>query len=82
MTQTWKTPVVISIGEPPVETTISTIQAAAWAMIEDWPEDDDGPALDAALVACAGAVEGKRKAEDARQAFVAAAKEAGILVKA
>ena len=82
MTQSWKTPVVIATGEPPVETIISTIQAAAWALIEDWPEDDESPALDAALLACTGAVEGKRKAEDARNAFVAAAKEAGILVKA
>jgi hypothetical protein len=81
MTHSWKTPVVIAIGEPPTETTISTLQAAAWAMIEDWPLDE-APALDAALIACTGAMEGKRKLEDARQAFVAAAKEAGILVKA
>jgi hypothetical protein len=81
MSTSWTSPVVISIGEPPVETVIVTLQAAAWAMIEDWPLDD-GPALDAALVACAGAVEGKRKPEEARTAFVAAATEAGILLRA
>ncbi|HEX5933820.1 MAG TPA: DUF982 domain-containing protein [Pseudorhizobium sp.] len=81
MSSSWKSPVIISVGEPPVETAISTLQAAAWAMIEDWPLDD-GPALDVALAACTGAVEGKRKPEEARNAFVAAASEAGILVKA
>lgn len=79
MSLSWKNPVIISIGEPLVETSISTLQAAAWALIEDWPFED-GPALDAALVACTAVMEGKRKPEEARKAFVAAATEAGILV--
>ena len=81
MSLSWKIPVTISIGEPPAETAISTLQAAAWALIEDWPLED-GPALDAALVVCTAVMEGKRKPEEARKAFVAAASEAGILIKA
>ncbi len=81
MNQSWNKPVLIRIGEPPVETAIASLQAAAWALIEDWPLED-GEALDRALAACTGVMEGKRKTEDTREAFVAAAVEAGILVRA
>lgn len=81
MNTPWKKPVVVSIGEPPVETVIETTQAAAWAMIEDWPTED-GAMLDRALAVCADVDTGKRKPEDARQAFAEAAKEAGILIRA
>lgn len=81
MSKSWKNPVLISIGEPPVETAIDGVQAASWAMIEDWPLDE-GPALDRALLVCASVADGKRKPEDARTAFVAAAEEARILVRA
>ena len=80
MTASWKTPVIISIGEPPVETSIDTLEAAAWALIEDWPTEE-GAALDRALTACTSVMEGKRKPEEARAPFVAAASEAGILIK-
>lgn len=79
MQKPWSKPVIVLIGEPPVETTIETTQAASWAMIEDWPIEDV-PALDKALLICADVSNGKRKDEDARQAFVAAAQEAGVLV--
>jgi hypothetical protein len=81
MNNPWSKPVVVLIGEPPVETTVETTQAAAWAMIEDWPVED-GPLIDRALIVCAEVDGGKRKPEDARAAFVAAAEEAGILVSA
>lgn len=81
MNLSWKTPVIITIGEPLAETAISTLQAAAWALIEDWPLED-GPALDHALVVCTAVMDGKRRPEEARTAFVAAASEAGILVRA
>ncbi|MCF6367466.1 DUF982 domain-containing protein [Rhizobium halophilum] len=80
MSNAWKSAVLISIGEPSVETAIGSVQAASWAMIEDWPLDE-GPALDRALLACAAVIEGKRKADDARAAFAAAAEEAGILLR-
>lgn len=81
MNTPWKTPVVIMIGEPAAETVIATTQTAAWAMIEDWP-DEDGEMLDRALLIIADVDKGRRKPEDARQAFVKAAQEAGILVRA
>jgi hypothetical protein len=80
MNSLWKNPVVVSIGEPPVETVIDTTQAAAWAMIEDWPMED-GTALDRALALCAAVDAGKRNPEEARHAFVEAAKEAGIFIR-
>jgi hypothetical protein len=81
MNTPWSTPVAIRIGEPPEETLITTTQAAAWAMIEDWPTED-GTALDRALALCAAVDARKSKPEDARKAFVDAASEAGILSRA
>ncbi|WP_117191483.1 DUF982 domain-containing protein [Rhizobium terrae] len=81
MNTPWKKPVVVKLGEPAAETVIETTQAAAWAMIEDWPVED-GTLLDRALVICAAVDAGKRKPEEARHAFVDAAAEAGILVRA
>lgn len=81
MNTPWKQPVLIAFEEPGVYTSIATTQAASWAMIEDWPEED-GEALDYALLVCAAVDTGKKKPEDARKAFVAAAIEAGLDVKA
>jgi hypothetical protein len=50
-------------------------------MIEDWPTED-GAALDQALLICADVIKGKRTGEDARKAFIAAAVEAGLDIKA
>lgn len=77
----WLKPVVVSIGDPPVETTVTTTQGASWALIEDWPVDE-GPALTRALAMCVGVLERKNKPEEARQAFLEAAKEAEVLVSA
>lgn len=80
MNTPWTRPVVVSLGEPATETVVDTTQAAAWSLIEDWPLDD-GVALDRALLVCAAVDAGKRKPEEARQAFVEAAREAGILLR-
>jgi hypothetical protein len=77
----WPEPVLLALEEPGQYVTIATTQAASWAMIEDWPTED-GPALDRALLICADVINGKRSNEDARKAFVAAAIEAGIDMKA
>jgi hypothetical protein len=77
----WPKPVLLALEEPGQYVTIATTQAASWAMIEDWPTED-GPELDRALLICADVVKGKRSNEDARKAFLAAAKEAGIDIKA
>ncbi|MBP1845909.1 hypothetical protein J2046_004183 [Rhizobium petrolearium] len=77
----WTKPVVVAVGEPPVEATVTTTQGASWALIEDWPVEE-GPALTRALAMCAGVLERKNKPDEARKAFVEAAREAGVLVSA
>jgi hypothetical protein len=76
----WPEPVLLALEEPGKYVTIATTQAASWAMIEDWPTED-GPALDKALLICADVIKGKRTNDDARNAFIAAAVEAGIDIK-
>lgn len=73
----WSKPVLLALEEPGQYVTISTTQAASWALIEDWPVED-GPALDRALLVCADVIKGKRTGEEARRAFIEAAVEAGI----
>ncbi|MFC5755261.1 MULTISPECIES: DUF982 domain-containing protein [unclassified Rhizobium] len=77
----WSKPVLIALEEPGKYMSIDTTQAASWAMIEDWPTED-GAALDQALLVCADVIKGKRTGEDARKAFIAAAIEAGLDIKA
>jgi hypothetical protein len=81
MDKPWNKPVILALEGPGQYTTIVTATEASWAMIEDWPLED-GEALDRALEICAAVAAGKRTAEDARRAFVAAAIEAGIDIKA
>lgn len=80
MDKPWKNPVTLALEGPDGFVTISTTQAASWAMIEDWPIEE-GDALDRALLICADVKQGKRTDEDARKAFLAAAAEAGIAVR-
>ncbi len=81
MNTKWSKPVLVALEEPGNYTTIETTQAASWAMIEDWPVEE-GDALDHALLVFAAVGAGKKKPEDARRAFVAAALEAGVDIKA
>jgi hypothetical protein len=53
----WSKPVLLALEEPGQYVTISTTQAASWALIEDWPVED-GPALDRALLVCADVIKG------------------------
>lgn len=80
MSQVWKKSVTLELEGPGQYTTIDSTQGASWAMIEDWPLEDHA-ALDHALLVCADVSKGKRPDEDAREAFIAAAKEAGIAIK-
>ena len=81
MNTKWSKPVLVALEEPGNYTSIDTTQAASWAMIEDWPVED-GDALDHALLVFADVGAGKKKPEYARRAFVAAALEAGLDIKA
>ncbi|MDD1500177.1 DUF982 domain-containing protein [Agrobacterium sp. CNPSo 3708] len=81
MNTKWSKPVLVALEEPGNYTSIETTQAASWAMIEDWPVEE-GDALDHALLVFAAVGAGKKKPEDARRAFIAAALEAGLDIKA
>lgn len=72
---------ILALEGPGKYTTISNATEASWALIEDWPLED-GTALDRALLVFAAVAEGKKSTEDARRAFVAAAVEAGIDIRA
>lgn len=80
MSTLWTKPVTLALGEEGEDVTIDSTEAASWAMIEDWPTEE-GPALDKALLTCMDVVAGKKKDEDARKAFIAAAIEAGIVIR-
>ncbi|MHB0952869.1 MAG: DUF982 domain-containing protein [Allorhizobium sp.] len=80
MNKPWKNPVTLALGEDGSDVTIGSTEAASWAMIEDWPTEE-GPALDKALLVCMDVVAGKKSDEDARQAFIKAAMEAGIAIR-
>ena len=80
MTKPWPRPITLALGENGEDVAIDSTEAASWAMIEDWPTEE-GPALDRALLICADVVNGKRKDDDARKAFLEAALEAGIAIR-
>lgn len=81
MTAQWKKPVLIAFEPDGEMVEIASTQAASWALIEDWPEED-GDALDKALLVFAAVDKGKKSHEDARKAFIAAVIEAGLPYKA
>ncbi len=76
----WSKSVTLALEGPGKYTTIRNTTEASWAMIEDWPLDE-APALTKALDICAAVAEGKRKPEEARNAFLAAVAEAEIHVQ-
>ena len=62
--------------------TVTSVGEAAEVLLHDWPEAGRGEAYRGALHACYEALEGELDVEDARDAFIAAAQEAGIFVRA
>lgn len=66
------------LGKP--RTVSDTVQAAA-VLLESWPEDRRGPKYRAALRACMDVMEQRRGVASARKAFIAAAREAHLLVR-
>ncbi|MGE6740746.1 DUF982 domain-containing protein [Allorhizobium pseudoryzae] len=81
MSKDWNKGVTLALEGPGQFRTIETVQEASWVLIEDWPLED-GPELDKALVVFEAVLKGKKSPEAARLAFIAAAMEAGIEVKA
>jgi hypothetical protein len=82
MSKTWSKPVILhGIGEDGEDVVVDSSQGASWALIEDWPEED-GEALDKALLVLAAVAQGKAKEEDGRKALISAALEAGVKITA
>jgi hypothetical protein len=77
----WNKGVTLALEAPGQFTTINNLREASWALIEDWPIED-GEALDHALLVIEAALKGKKTPEEARLAFIAAAREAGIEIGA
>ena len=80
MSDNWNKGVTLALEARGKFTTISNIQQASWALIEDWPIED-GEALNRALLVIEAAIKGKKTSEEARLAFIAAAHEAQIEIK-
>lgn len=80
MSDSWNKGVTLALEGPGKFTTISTLQQASWALIEDWPTED-GEALDSALLVIEAALKGRKTPEQARTAFIAAAHEAQIEIR-
>lgn len=78
MSERFDEPVVLNVGSPPVRQVVRTASQASEMLVDvDWPVR--GPRHRDATATCIKVIEGTRSAEDARNAFVDAAREAGIL---
>lgn len=72
-------PVIIETARPGGFRTFASVSEAAIFMMERWPTSH-GSRYQAALRACTGQLSTPEEVEMARQAFLAAAEEAGMLV--
>ncbi|RVA21289.1 DUF982 domain-containing protein [Mesorhizobium sp. M7D.F.Ca.US.004.03.1.1] len=71
--------VVIEAKKPGGYRTLVSVSEAAIFMMDSWPEEH-GQLYAAALQACTGHLTTPQQVEAARQAFLAAAEEAGLVV--
>jgi len=76
----WNRPVTFETMTLGMYRTISSTAEAARVLLEDWPVDE-GSAWDTAQRKCLAALEGGIDHEEARQAFLKAAEEAGVFVR-
>lgn len=72
-------PVVIETKKPGVYRALVSVSEAAIFMMDSWPEEH-GPLYAAALQACTARLTKSQQVEAARQAFLAAAEEAGLVI--
>ncbi|TIP54550.1 MAG: DUF982 domain-containing protein, partial [Mesorhizobium sp.] len=78
-TKRWKSYVRVELGGRDKRINIPSTRAAAECLLRSWPTDW-GPRHKQAREACIAVLKGEQPPEFARQAFVEAAREAGILV--
>ncbi|MDK4717277.1 DUF982 domain-containing protein [Rhizobium sp. CNPSo 4039] len=74
----WRTPVAIDLPHPHGRQVITTVREAADCLMDIWPEPDHNPERDDALRICLEVFEGNASPDDARDAFLAAARSAGL----
>jgi beta-glucosidase-like glycosyl hydrolase len=72
-------PITIEINEAGHYRNITSVEEANLFLLHDWPQEK-GLAQLAAQRACLDALMGKVAAEEARAAFIEAAKESGIYI--
>ena len=75
----FETPVTVSSGTAPDGTAVSSAREAMDYLLNSW-RGKRGPKHREALQACHDAVSGEKSATTARRSFVAAAREAGVLM--
>jgi len=76
----WRAPVVIDLSHPLGQRTISTVREAADCLMDAWPEPDHSSERDEALRICLEVFEGNAHPDEARAAFLAAARSAGLSI--
>ena len=72
-------PIIVESGRLGGEVRLADINACSEFLLRGWP-GKRGDKHRAALQACADATAGKRPVSNARKAFAAAAREAGLLI--
>jgi len=78
MPRLWFAPVEIWVA-PGTSLTVNSVQQAARVLLEEWPAEHRGTDVHSgAMLVCLAALEGMGSVEDAREAFLAAAREAGM----
>jgi hypothetical protein len=74
----WKRPLIIAIGS--VKYVVKGTRDAAWLLADKWPVLTSDSFV-RALKACAAVLEGKRGVGHARQALIAAARDANLQIE-
>ena len=78
--QWWDKPVTIKGTKPGQSLVINSTERAAEFMLNEWPVEITGETYTAAKFALIDAYDGLISTDEAREAFIAAAREAGIHV--
>ncbi|HEV7245668.1 MAG TPA: DUF982 domain-containing protein [Shinella sp.] len=79
-TGTWRDPITFVTPKVGQYLTISNTAEAARVLLDHWPVEH-GKALKRAKAACLAVLHGDENPETAREAFLKAAEEAGVLVR-
>ncbi|MER8549455.1 MULTISPECIES: DUF982 domain-containing protein [unclassified Mesorhizobium] len=78
-TRRFRKPVVVQPGRIDRDRVVASVSDAAEVLLRDWPRPAGKSRL-AAIEACLAVIRGEKPPRIARQAFIAAAKEARILL--